>query len=159
MKDHLEILGLFDEDKDTLPSSLIRSSLVRIRYLSPTLRVLMVHIVWCLGWKAGISWSTKLDLTVDCKGLIWGENVDFSKRRFDDLIEKLCEKEHSKNVWYTRFATLMIEHLLRKDFKTHHYTLSKVLRSTLKLVTKNHVLMRCLWLNTCVKLLVSMRTI
>ncbi|GJZ11055.1 hypothetical protein Tco_0545814 [Tanacetum coccineum] len=79
---------------------LAHSSLLRLRFFSPTWKVLMTYLVKCLGGNQGL-------------------NIDISGILYDDLISKLTagrKKGMEKNIYYTRYLSLVMEHLLGKDY-------------------------------------------
>ncbi|GJV00160.1 hypothetical protein Tco_1329430 [Tanacetum coccineum] len=103
----LATLRLTDENDTSLSSSdLINSSPVKIKYFSPKWRVLLQYIMKCLG------------------GIIL----------FSDLIAQLHpmtgKKERKSNICYTRYLSLIMEHLLGEAYinknlnilKPHHIT-------------------------------------
>ncbi|GJY79872.1 hypothetical protein Tco_0492623 [Tanacetum coccineum] len=94
----LATLGLVDEKDPTLSSAdFVNSSPLIKRYFSTIWRVIMLHIVKFLG----------------------GLNVDIGNILFSDLVAKLIndKKKREVNVCYTRYSSLIIEHLLGKDYK------------------------------------------
>ncbi|GJX98739.1 hypothetical protein Tco_0355758 [Tanacetum coccineum] len=127
----LAILGLFNE-KDPYLSSivLVNSSLLRIRYFSPIWMVLMVYIVKCLGGMQESHDQLNINQQMIAYSLCWGLDIDIGNILFSDLVIKLTTgtKGKEQNICYTRYLSLINEHLLGsaykndklKTFKLHH---------------------------------------
>ncbi|GKA64015.1 uncharacterized mitochondrial protein-like protein [Tanacetum coccineum] len=122
MKAGLETMGLINENDTTISSTdLVNLSSLKMKCFSSKWRVLMRYI---------IKWL----------------DIDISKTLFSDLIVQLHhvtgKKERKSNICYTRFLSLVIEHLLGKayinenlkTFKPHQIT-----ASTFKPTFKNEV--------------------
>ncbi|GJV86646.1 uncharacterized mitochondrial protein-like protein [Tanacetum coccineum] len=127
----LATLRLVDEKNPDLSSTdLVNSSSLKIRYFSPIWRVLMLHVVKCLGGMKGSHDQLNINQQVIAYSLIWGLNVDIGNILFSDLVSKLLngKKGREPNVCYIRFLSLIIEHFLGnaynndklKTFKPHH---------------------------------------
>ncbi|GJX37704.1 hypothetical protein Tco_0251007 [Tanacetum coccineum] len=96
VKAALATLGLVDEKNPHLtPSKLINFSSLRIRYLLPIWRVLMLHIVKCLGGMQGSYDHLNTNYQVIAYSLIWGLDVDMGNIIFSKLVVKLvnCKKD------------------------------------------------------------------
>nr|GEY61818.1 hypothetical protein [Tanacetum cinerariifolium] len=107
VRDGLATLGLVDEKKPNLTSiDLINSSLLRIRYFSSIWRVLMMHIVKCLGGMRGLHDHLNINKQVIAYNLIWGLNVDIGIILFSNLVVKLVngKKGREPNICYTRLS-------------------------------------------------------
>ncbi|GJS40255.1 hypothetical protein Tco_0565298 [Tanacetum coccineum] len=120
----LETLRLVDE-KDTSISStnLVNSSLLRTRYLSPTLRVLMVYIVKCLGGMQGSHDQLNINQQTITYSLCWGLDIDIGNILFSNLVVKLTtgKKGREPNICYTRYLSFIIEHLMGNNFKNDKF--------------------------------------
>ncbi|GKB00385.1 hypothetical protein Tco_0828378 [Tanacetum coccineum] len=127
----LAILGLFNEKDPSFSSIvLVNSSLLRIRYFSPIWRVLIVYIVKCLGGMQGSHDQLNINQQMIAYSLCWGLDIDIGNILFSDLVIKLTtsNKKKEQNICYTRYLSLIIEHLLGnaykndklKTFKLHH---------------------------------------
>ncbi|GJZ77686.1 hypothetical protein Tco_0642358 [Tanacetum coccineum] len=115
----LETLRLFDEkNPDLLSTDLVNLSLLRIRYFSPIWRVLMLHVVKCLGGMHGSHDQININQQVIAYSLCWGLNADIDNILFFDLVATLVngKKGREQNVCYTRFLS-HIEHLLGDAYK------------------------------------------
>ncbi|GJT83914.1 hypothetical protein Tco_1058256 [Tanacetum coccineum] len=102
----LATLGLIDENDTSISSSyLVNSSPLKMRYFSPKWRVLMQYIVKCLGGMQGSHDQLNLHPVTG-------------------------KHERKSNICYTRYLSLIIEHLLGdayinenlKNLKPHHIT-------------------------------------
>ncbi|GJW62638.1 retrovirus-related pol polyprotein from transposon TNT 1-94 [Tanacetum coccineum] len=92
----LATLGLANENDPRIPSTdLVNSSPLRIRYFSATWRVLMLYI---------------------------GLDIDIGYILFFDLVVKLTtgKKVRDPNICYTRYLSLIIEHLLGDAYKNEN---------------------------------------
>ncbi|GJV16232.1 hypothetical protein Tco_1361555 [Tanacetum coccineum] len=124
----LATLRLVDE-KDTSISStdLVNSSPLRTRYFSPTWRVLMVYIVKCLGGMQGSHDQLNINHQMIAYSLCWGLDIDIGNILFSDLVVKLTtgKKGREPNICYTRYLSLIMEHLLRNAYKNDKLKTSK----------------------------------
>nr|GEY61640.1 hypothetical protein [Tanacetum cinerariifolium] len=127
----LATLRLVDEKDSTLSSTdLVNSSPLRIRYFLPIWKVLMLHIVKCLGGMQGSDNQLNINQQVIEYSFCWVLNADVGNILFSDFIFKIThgKKKREPNVCYTRYLSLIVEHLLgnaykndkRKTFKPHH---------------------------------------
>ncbi|GJV29362.1 hypothetical protein Tco_1385810 [Tanacetum coccineum] len=122
VKAGLETLGLFDKDDPSLSSNdLVKSSPMKVKYFSLTWKVLMQYIIKCLGGmqRSHDQLNGNQRAIVYC--LCWGLNIDIANILFSDLILHLhpegAKKERKPNVCYTRYVSLIIEHLLQDTYK------------------------------------------
>ncbi|GJU69137.1 hypothetical protein Tco_1255396 [Tanacetum coccineum] len=101
MKDAIATLGLSNrKDSDLSSSNLAHSSPLRLRYFSST-------------WK--------------------GLNIDIAGVLYDDLISKLTargKKGREKNICYMRYLSLVMEHLMGKDYTNNNLTPTKSFQIT-----------------------------
>nr|GEV62161.1 uncharacterized mitochondrial protein AtMg00810-like [Tanacetum cinerariifolium] len=131
----LATLGLVDENNPKISSTdLVNTSPLKIRYFSATLKVLMLYIIKCLGGNRGSHDQLNINQQMIAYGLCWGFDIDIAGILFSDLITKLTTRKKGidQNICYTRYLSLIIEHLLReacnnknlKSMKTYHITAS-----------------------------------
>ncbi|GJV80128.1 retrovirus-related pol polyprotein from transposon TNT 1-94 [Tanacetum coccineum] len=120
MRTALATLGLVDEKDTSLSSTnLVNSSPLRTRYFSPIWRVIMMYIVKCLGGMHGSHDQLNINQQIIAYSLCWGLDIDISNILFSDLVAKLTtgKKGREPNICYTRYLSLIIEHLLRSAYK------------------------------------------
>ncbi|GJR91371.1 hypothetical protein Tco_0215382 [Tanacetum coccineum] len=122
MKPGLATLGLFDEKHPHLSSTdLINSSPVRIKYFLPKWRVLMQYIVKCLGGMQGSHDQLNVNRQTIAYCLCWELEIDIADILFSDLIASLHptsgKPEPKTNISYTRYLSLIMEHLLEDKYK------------------------------------------
>ncbi|GJV97557.1 hypothetical protein Tco_1549134 [Tanacetum coccineum] len=119
VKDTIATLGLSDEkDSDLSSRDLAHSSPLRLRYFSPTWKVLMTYLVKCLGGNHGSHDQLNVNQQMIAYALCWDLNIDIAGVLYDDLISKLTaggKKGREKNICYTRYLSLVMEHLMGKD--------------------------------------------
>ncbi|GJV14140.1 hypothetical protein Tco_1359463 [Tanacetum coccineum] len=116
----LETLGLVDEKNPHFTSTkLVILYPLRIKYFSSIWRVLMLHVVKCLGGMQGSHDQLNINQQVIAYSLIRGLNVDIGNILFSNLVAKLTNDKKGKelNVCYTRFLSLIIENLLGEAYK------------------------------------------
>ncbi|GJZ94482.1 hypothetical protein Tco_0666685 [Tanacetum coccineum] len=116
VKDGLETLGLVDKDHPSLSSfALINSSPVKVKYFSPTWKVLMQYK--CLGGMQRSQDQMNANQQTIAYCLCWGLNIDIADILFSDLIAHLhpegSKNQRKPNVCYTRYLSLIMEHLLQ----------------------------------------------
>ncbi|GJZ59503.1 hypothetical protein Tco_0615319 [Tanacetum coccineum] len=93
----LETLGLVDEKNPHFtPTDLFNSYLLRIKYFSPIWRVLMLHVIKCLGGMQGSHDQLNINQQVIAYSLIWGLNVDIGNIFFSDLVAKLVNAKKGR---------------------------------------------------------------
>ncbi|GJS77796.1 hypothetical protein Tco_0727677 [Tanacetum coccineum] len=112
VKARLATLGLVDEDHPSLLSSdLINSSPVKVKYFSPTWKVLMQYIVKCLGGMQGSHDQMNVNQQTIAYCLCWGLNIDIVDILFSDFIAHLHpegnKNQRKPNVCYTRYLSLV----------------------------------------------------
>ncbi|GJW14823.1 retrovirus-related pol polyprotein from transposon TNT 1-94 [Tanacetum coccineum] len=122
VKAGLATLGLVDEDHPSISSSaLINSSLVKVKYFSLTWKVLMQYIIKCLGGMQGSHDQLNVNQQTIAYCLYWGINIDIADILFSDLIAHLhlegSKNQRKPNVCYTRYLSLIMEHLLPNNYK------------------------------------------
>ncbi|GKD43062.1 retrovirus-related pol polyprotein from transposon TNT 1-94, partial [Tanacetum coccineum] len=122
VKEGLATLGLFDETKPSLTSfDLINSSPVKVKYFTPMWKVLMQYIVKCLGEVQGSHDQLNLNQQIIAYSLCWGLNIDITGILFSDLIAQLHPEtgkhERKLNICYTRYLSLVMEHLMKENYK------------------------------------------
>ncbi|GKB69688.1 retrovirus-related pol polyprotein from transposon TNT 1-94 [Tanacetum coccineum] len=125
MSTGLETLGLVEENNpEILSTSLNNSSPLKMRYFSIIWRVLMQYVVKCLGGMQGSHDKLNINQQVIAYCLIWGLDVDIGNIIFSDLVAKILngKKGRDPNLCYTRFLSLMIEHLLRENYENDNIT-------------------------------------
>ncbi|GJZ93378.1 retrovirus-related pol polyprotein from transposon TNT 1-94 [Tanacetum coccineum] len=135
VKAGLATLGLINENDTSLSSSnLINSSPMKIKYFSPKLRVLMQYIVKCLGGMQGSHDQLNVNQQTIVYCLCWGLSVCIASILFSDRIAQLHpvigKKETKSNIYYTRYFSFIMEHLLGeayindnlKTLKPYHIT-------------------------------------
>ncbi|GJS54365.1 hypothetical protein Tco_0627727 [Tanacetum coccineum] len=120
VKAGLATLGLVDDDHLSISSSaLINSSLVKVKYFSPTWKFLMQYIVKCLDGMRGSHDQLKASQETIAYCLYWGLNIDIADILFSDLIAHLhpegSKNQRKPNVCYTRYLSLIMEHLLQDN--------------------------------------------
>ncbi|GJV97553.1 hypothetical protein Tco_1549130 [Tanacetum coccineum] len=120
VKDAIATLGLLDE-KETEKSSrdLAHSSPLRLRFFSPTWKVLMTYLVKCMGGNQGSHDQLNINQQMIAYALCWGLIINITGILYDDLISKLTaggKKGREKNICYTRYLSLVIEHLLGEAY-------------------------------------------
>nr|GEU61532.1 hypothetical protein [Tanacetum cinerariifolium] len=140
----LATLGLFDEKHPNLSSTeLINLSLVKIKYFSPKWKVLMRYIVKCLGGKQGSHDQLNVNQQTIIYCLCWGLEIDIAEILFSDLIASLHpttgKPERKANILYTRYMSLIREHLLKDAYKNddlmslkHHHITTTTFKPTLE---------------------------
>ncbi|GKC53195.1 hypothetical protein Tco_1075940, partial [Tanacetum coccineum] len=120
VKDAIATLGLSDEkDSEMTSLDLAHSSPLRIRYFSPKWKVLMTYLVKCLGGNQGSHDQLNAHRQMIAYALCWGLNIDIAGVLYDDLISKLSaggNKGREKKICYIRYLSLVMEHLLGKDY-------------------------------------------
>ncbi|GJS19606.1 retrovirus-related pol polyprotein from transposon TNT 1-94 [Tanacetum coccineum] len=124
----LVTLGLFDNDKPTLSSTvLVNSSPLKMKYFSPIWKLFMQYIVKCLGGMQGSHDQMNLNQQTIAYCLIWGLEIDIGGIIFSDLVHKLQngKKNRELNICYTRFLSLIFEKLLGKDYVSNNLTFVK----------------------------------
>ncbi|GJS92432.1 hypothetical protein Tco_0799400 [Tanacetum coccineum] len=137
VKAGLETLGLIDENDSTISSSdLANSSLLKMRYFSLIWKVLMQYIVKCLGGMQGSHDQLNVNQQIIAYCLCWGLDIDIINILFSDLLVQLnpSKKGRKPNICYTRYLSLIFEHLLKdnynnenlKTFKPYHITASSL---------------------------------
>ncbi|GJZ54179.1 retrovirus-related pol polyprotein from transposon TNT 1-94 [Tanacetum coccineum] len=122
VKEGLETLGLFDETKPSLTSfDLIDSSHVKVKYFTPMWKVLMQYIIKCLGEVQGSHDQLNLNQQTIAYSLCWGLNIDITGILFSDLIAQLHletgKHERKPSICYTRYVSLVMEHLMKENYK------------------------------------------
>ncbi|GJX38635.1 hypothetical protein Tco_0251938 [Tanacetum coccineum] len=122
VKEGLASLGLFDETKPSLTSfDLINSSPVKVKYFTPVWKVLMQYIVKCLGRVQGSHDQLNLNQQIIAYSLCWGLNIDIPSILFSNLIAQLHPEtgkhERKPNICYTRYLSLVMEHLMKENYK------------------------------------------
>ncbi|GJT58100.1 retrovirus-related pol polyprotein from transposon TNT 1-94 [Tanacetum coccineum] len=125
MKAGLATMGLFDEKHPHLSSSdLINLSPVRIKYFSPKWRVLMLYIVKCLGGMQGSHDQLNVNQQTITYYLCWGLKIDIVEILFSDLIASLHpptgKPKRKEKICYTRYLSLIMEHLLKDAYKNEN---------------------------------------
>nr|GFA09248.1 hypothetical protein [Tanacetum cinerariifolium] len=101
----LATLGLFDNDKPTLSSTvLVNSSPLKIKYFSPIWKLFMQYIVKCLGGMQVSHDQMNLNQQTIVYCLIYGLEIDIEGIIFSDLVHKLQirKKNMESNIFYTR---------------------------------------------------------
>ncbi|GKA43308.1 hypothetical protein Tco_0736032 [Tanacetum coccineum] len=102
VKDALATLGLADDKRPTMTSvALAHSSPLRIRYFSPTWKVLMVYIVKCLGRNHRSHDQLNVNQQMIAYALCWGLNINIAGIVFNDLVANLSsggKKGKEKNI-------------------------------------------------------------
>ncbi|GJW59330.1 hypothetical protein Tco_0106061 [Tanacetum coccineum] len=99
--------------------SLAQSSPIRIRYFSPTWKILMTYIVKCLGGNQGSHYQLNVNQQTIAFALCWDIDIDIAGILYNDLITKLTtegKKGREKNVCYVRYMSVIMEYLLGKDY-------------------------------------------
>ncbi|GKF67512.1 hypothetical protein Tco_0197191 [Tanacetum coccineum] len=90
VKDALATLGLVDEKRPNMTSvGLAHSSPLRIRYFSPTWRILMTYIVKCMGGNHSSHDQLNVNKQVIAYALCWGLGIDIACILYGDLVTKL----------------------------------------------------------------------
>ncbi|GKA53740.1 retrovirus-related pol polyprotein from transposon TNT 1-94 [Tanacetum coccineum] len=122
VKADLATLGLVNEDHPSFSSStLINSSLMKVKYFSPPWKVLMQYIVKCLGGMQGSHDQLNANKQTISYCLCWGLNINITDILFSNLITHLypetVKKERKPNVCYTRYLSLIMEHLVKDNYK------------------------------------------
>ncbi|GJZ99220.1 hypothetical protein Tco_0671771 [Tanacetum coccineum] len=118
----LATLGLFDKkDTSLTPTDLINSSPVKVKHFSPKWKVLMQYIVKCMGGMQGSHDQLNVNQQTIAYCLCRGLNIDNVDILFSELMAQLypktAKKERKPNVYYTRYLSLIMEHLLQDNYK------------------------------------------
>ncbi|GJT53376.1 retrovirus-related pol polyprotein from transposon TNT 1-94, partial [Tanacetum coccineum] len=93
----LATLGLVDEKNPHFtPTDLFNSYPLRIKYFSPIWRVLMLHVIKCLGGMQGSHEQRNINQQVTAYSLIWGLNVNIGNIFFSDLVAKLVNSKKGR---------------------------------------------------------------
>ncbi|GJS77440.1 ribonuclease H-like domain-containing protein [Tanacetum coccineum] len=119
-------LGIRDEKNPNFFSKyLINKSPMKMKYFSSIWRVLMLHIVKCLGCIQGSHDQLNVNHQLIAYSLIWGLDIDIGSILFTDVTTKLLnskKKYHEQNVCYTRYVSLIIKHLLGESYLNENLT-------------------------------------
>ncbi|GKA17056.1 hypothetical protein Tco_0696893 [Tanacetum coccineum] len=91
--------------------------------LLPRWRLLMAHIIQCLGGKTkGFDQITNKDAII-LYSLVNGINIDYASIFWEDIIIKLNKKHREKVVPYTRFLSLLMMHKMKEGYRDGELTL------------------------------------
>ncbi|GKB49623.1 hypothetical protein Tco_0900376 [Tanacetum coccineum] len=85
----------------------------------PFTEVLLTYLVKCLGGNQGSHDQLNINQLIIAYALCWGLKIDIAGILYDDLISKLIvggKKGRERNICYTRYLSLVMEHLLGKDY-------------------------------------------
>ncbi|GJS01069.1 retrovirus-related pol polyprotein from transposon TNT 1-94 [Tanacetum coccineum] len=113
---------------DLSSKDLAHSTPLRLRYFSPTWKVLMTYLVKCLGGNQGSHDQLNVNQQMITYGLCWGMDIDIAGILYDDVVSKLTaagKKGREKNICYTRYMSLVMEHLLGKEYVNSNLTATK----------------------------------
>ncbi|GJT89744.1 hypothetical protein Tco_1078589 [Tanacetum coccineum] len=120
VKDAFATLGLADENRPNMTYvALAHSSPLRFKYFLPTWRILMTYIVKCLGGNHGSHDQLNVNQQMIAYALWWGLDIEIAGILYGDLVTKLSaerKKGRYKNVCYSRYLSLIMEHLLGEDY-------------------------------------------
>ncbi|GKF69459.1 hypothetical protein Tco_0202516, partial [Tanacetum coccineum] len=102
VKEGLATLDLRDEKRPNLTSvTLAQSSPIRIKYFSPTWKILILYIVKCLGGNQGSHDQLNVNQQMIAYALCWDINIDITGILYNDLVAKLTaggKKRREKNI-------------------------------------------------------------
>ncbi|GJT44018.1 retrovirus-related pol polyprotein from transposon TNT 1-94 [Tanacetum coccineum] len=130
VKEGLGTLGILDEKRPNMTSvSLAQSSPIRIRYFSPTWKILMTYIVKCLGGNQGSHYQLNVNQQTIAFALCWDIDIDIAGILYNNLITKLTtegKKGREKNITDATF----------KDSKVSEVPLTSHMRRVSKLPEK-----------------------
>nr|GEW81738.1 hypothetical protein [Tanacetum cinerariifolium] len=118
----LATLGLVDKKNPKLSSTaLVNSYPLKVIYFSPIWMVVMLYVVKCLGGMQGSHDRLTINQQVIAYILIWGLDVDIGNIIFSELVAKLQSRKKGRlpNAYYTRFISLVIEHLLGENYHSN----------------------------------------
>nr|GEV73878.1 retrovirus-related Pol polyprotein from transposon TNT 1-94 [Tanacetum cinerariifolium] len=129
MKDAIATLRLSDEkNPEAKSANLAHSSPLRIRYFTPTRRVMMIYIVKCLGGNQGSHDQLNINQKMIAYALCWGLDINIAGILFSKLSAKLSsegKKGRENNARYTRYLSLIMEYLLGKAYENKNLFLVK----------------------------------
>ncbi|GJR45139.1 retrovirus-related pol polyprotein from transposon TNT 1-94 [Tanacetum coccineum] len=149
------IFRIFDEAKPSLTSfDLINSSPVKVKYFTTVWKVMMQYIVKCLGRVQGSHDQLNHNQQIIAYSLCWGLNIGIASILFFDLIAQLHPKtgkhERKLNICYTRYLSLVIEHLMKENYKNDKLLSLKpykIIAVTLRTPLKNETPLTALMCN------------
>ncbi|GJV80875.1 hypothetical protein Tco_1516745 [Tanacetum coccineum] len=97
VKDAITTLGLSDEkNPEATSADLAHSSFLRIRYFTPTWRLLMIYIVKCLGGNQGSHDQLNINQQMIAYALCWGLDIDIAGILFSELTKVVLWKEERR---------------------------------------------------------------
>ncbi|GJV38790.1 hypothetical protein Tco_1417230 [Tanacetum coccineum] len=91
--------------------------------LPPRWRLLMAHIIQCLGVKTGGFDQISNKDAIILYSLANGINIDYAIIFWEDIIIKLNKKQRENIVRYTRFLSLLMMHMMKEGYGDGEVTL------------------------------------